>query len=241
MLELHTVIDSHTQNYNSQLYTSMPARVLEVTAGEGIQYVRVQPSINKIYTDGVAVQVPEVNRVPVVFPSGGGGLLSFPIAVDDTVLLVFSQRNVKNWLAGDGSEVNPETLRTHSLNDAIAIPGLYPFDNNLTPNPRDVELKYNDSTILLKQDGGIEVLTTSGDLNASSSGNTHISSDGTITVSTGSTISISNGNEELVSILSELVEAISQITTSTVYSPQQPINNLADFTSLKARLDTFLE
>lgn len=233
MLDLFTVIDSHIQNYDSQLFTAMPASVLEVTKDGGIKYVKVQPSLNKIYTDGVTSKMPPVSKVPVVFPSGGGGLLSFPIVEGDTVLLIFSKRNISNWLEGDGGEVNPATLRTNSLNDAIAIPGLYPTKNNLSPNDTDTELKYNGNTILLKQDGGMEIKTESGDLDVSASGK--------VAVTTGSTLSVRNSSEELISLLSELIDACSAITTSTVYSAVQPTNNASAFTALKARLDTFKE
>lgn len=223
MISNFETIDSHIRDYNSKLFTSLPASIEKVHTQDGIKYVDVKPSIRKAYVDGVTFASNVIYNVPVVFPSGGGGILSFPLEVGDTVLLVFAQRDITNFLEGDGSEVSPETLRTHDINDAIAIPGLYPFSKNLSPNDKDVELKYNDSTILLKQDGGVEVTTSSGD----------------VEINTASKFVVDNGTEELVALMSEFLQTVSEITVSTIYGPVTVINNKAAVTSLKNRLDTF--
>jgi hypothetical protein len=79
-------------------------------------------------------------RVPVLFPGGGwgGGLyISFPIAADDNVLLIFSDRSLDEYLAGSGSgaPVKVADPRQHHLSDAVAIPGLRPAQRAWPSDP----------------------------------------------------------------------------------------------------------
>lgn len=231
-VNLSEVIGSHINNYDSQLFTSIPAVILEVSGDPSIKYVKVQPTIKVVGTDGLVSEIAPISKVPVVFPSGGGGILSFPLKVGDTVLLVFSQSNISNWLEGDGSKVKPETSRSHNINDAIAIPCLYPFSKNLEPSKDNVELKYNKNSLSLKKNGGTKLSSDSGNVSIESSSND-------VDITTSSKFSVTNDSEELISLLSEVIDAISQITTSTINGPATVINNKAAFTSLKSRLDTF--
>ena len=62
-------------------------------------------------------------------------------------------------------------------------------------------------------------------------------SDGNIEITTANTIKIKNNGEELVTILSEALQAIIDANVNTVYGVS-PLNNKPDFVALKARLDT---
>jgi hypothetical protein len=114
-------------------------------------------------------------------PSGGGGLLSFPIKVGDTVLAVFSQKSIEEWLdsRADNISYTPSDKRTYSLNDAIAIPGLYTKVTNLNPNATDVELKFSGMSIRLGVDGNLYVDSDS-QINIVSGGNTTINVTGNL-------------------------------------------------------------
>jgi hypothetical protein len=97
------------------------------------QKASVQPLIKRGYYDekgGVrqAESLPIITGVPVLFPGGGGCRITWPIAVGDTVLLVFSEASLDKWVV-TGGEVDPRDDRRHSLSDAVAIPGLRPFKN----------------------------------------------------------------------------------------------------------------
>lgn len=149
-------------NLNSSVYTSIPAVVVSVGTFASEQTVDVRPLINKTYDDGVILALPNILAVPVVFPSAGGGLLSFPIVVGDTVLISFSMRSLDEWLEGDGTSATPVDVRTHYLNDAVAIPGLYTKKSNLSPNTADVELKFKGQSIKLTAGGDIIISPASG-------------------------------------------------------------------------------
>jgi hypothetical protein len=149
-------------NLNSSIYTSIPAGVVSVSTFEAEQTVDVKPLINKTYDDGVILALPNILAVPVVFPSAGGGALTFPISVGDTVLLVFSMRSMDEWLEGEGFSVTPVDLRTHYLNDAVAIPGLYTKKSHLKPNTTDVELKFKEQSIRLAASGDMVLSQANG-------------------------------------------------------------------------------
>lgn len=61
--------------------------------------------------------------VPVVFPSGGGFTLTFPIQEGDECLLFFNDRQLDNWFA-QGAGQAPTIGRLHDLSDAFALVGI---------------------------------------------------------------------------------------------------------------------
>ena len=71
-------------------------------------------------------RLPIVRDVPVVFPGAGGFRLTFPVAVGDSCLLLFSDRSLDTWLTG-GGEADPVDPRAHHLSDAVALLGLRDF------------------------------------------------------------------------------------------------------------------
>lgn len=109
----------------SEICTAIPARVESYDAAT--QRASVQPLIRRAFEDETgarqAERLPIISDVPVVFPGAGAYAITFPVAKGDTVLLVFSQASIDKWLTS-GKDVDPGDDRRHSLNDAIAIPGL---------------------------------------------------------------------------------------------------------------------
>lgn len=104
---------------------AIPARV--ESYDPTTQRCSAQPLIRRAYADEsgerVAERLPVVNEVPVVFPGAGSYSITWPLAKGDTVLLIFSQASIDKWLSR-GDDVDPLDDRRHSLNDAVAIPGL---------------------------------------------------------------------------------------------------------------------
>jgi len=232
MTTLYQTIDSHIIKLRQNLNTSLIATITKVnSSGDSIQSINVQPVIDKVYTDGLRIKLPEIKNVPVLFPSGGGGILSFPIEVGDDVLIVVCQNDIDSYLSGDTSG-KPNTLRKFSLTDAIAIPCIYPLGDDLKPSQDDVELKFKDSIIRIDKEGNVEV-ESSKDISAKA--------EGKVSIKTGSTFSVSNDALELISLLSDFLEDCSQITTPTIFGGTTPINNLSTFTALKSKIDTMKE
>lgn len=202
--DLYDVIQGHISLNNESLFTALPARVVSYNPDK--QSVKVQPTLDLYISESKTLPYPYLDEVPVVMPSAGGGALTFPVKEGDTVLLVFTKDSIKKWVKGEGSNVSVTSKAFHSLGNAVAIVGLYTHKSHLSPNPDDVELKFNDNRIILKKDGSVEI-------------------------ESDSTVSISNNETELVDLISRTIDEISKITVSGT-----PIDNLANFTLLKEEL-----
>ena len=106
-----------------RLNTCLPGHI--VAYDEASRRARIRAGIHIRTTSGDLVERPIVADVPVVWPTGGGFLLRFPLAPDDPVLLVFSQRGMRAWLRGH-APAPPDRTHIMSARDAIAIPGFGP-------------------------------------------------------------------------------------------------------------------
>lgn len=98
--------------------------------------IDVRPVPSRLVGDASAsesVKHPIVQDVPVLFPSGGGFRVTFPLVKGDAVMLVFSQRSIADFktrltqgTALDESMPEPGVL--FRLDDAVAIPGFHGAD-----------------------------------------------------------------------------------------------------------------
>jgi hypothetical protein len=183
-MDISSLIAETAAGYaRESISTAIPAEVMKVSSFQGEQLIDAKPLIQRIYDDGSSLEPSTVPNVPVVFPSAGGGLLSFPIAVGDTVLLIYSMRSIEEWLEGTGANVRPLDSRSHHRSDAIAIPGLYTKSSNLSPSPTAVELKFKEMSVRLDPDNKLSltsnassvVLQANGDIDITAAGNVNIS------------------------------------------------------------------
>jgi hypothetical protein len=212
-MSLKAFMRSHLDNLQTQLFTQLPAVVTDVSKYQSQNIISVKPVIDFLFSDGQVSECPEIFNVPVINPSAGGGLLSFPIQVGDTVLVEFSMRSIETWLESSGESVTEPTMRTHDMSDGMAIIGLYTKSSHLSPDPKDVVLKFKDNSIRLKDDGNVEIITKS-------------------------KYSVTNDAEELIAVLSDALAEIAASNVNTVYGIS-PLNNKAQILSIKSRLDSF--
>lgn len=166
---LNDYIQTQFQINMAEVYTAMPCIVTNVSGSFESQRVDVQPSINTLYKDGTAEEHTQILGVPVILPGSSTSLVSFPINVGDTVLCVFSQRSMDNFKIGNGQPTVPNDYRKHTDQDAIAIPGLFPFAKSVNRpavrkyphNPKtDLVIAHNIASgtevmIQLKQNGNM--------------------------------------------------------------------------------------
>lgn len=110
-----------------KIHTSMPGKV--VSYNSLAQTVDVQPMCKRqLFTaDGEKVyeSLPLLPGVPVCFPRGGGYVVTFPLQAGDTVVLVFSEAGLAEFLE-TGSEAEPWDTRRHHISNAVAIPSISP-------------------------------------------------------------------------------------------------------------------
>ena len=141
---LNTIISNKLADMN----ICMPAKIIEYDYTK--QKAKVQPALNQRYNDGEVVKLPIIFNVPVIHPASGGASITFPVAIGDNVLLVFSQKSLEEWLQ-NGEQVTPDDPRQNDLTDAIAFLGLNSFNKiSFAENNEDLLISYSGSKIRFK-------------------------------------------------------------------------------------------
>ena len=138
----------------STTWTALPGIVTEVDLD--LMTISVQPAIQGVTYDQANsptyVKLPVLVDVPLVFPSGGGFTITFPIAVNDEVLVIFASRCIDGWWQLGGIQV-PLEMRMHDLSDGFAIPGPKSQPNVLSGiSATALQLRSNDGTIVFGPD-----------------------------------------------------------------------------------------
>ena len=173
-ISLSDVIESHLKGFKGTIFTSEPARVLQYNPST--QKADVQPLVNFLFSNGTVREKPTIYSVPIVFPSSNKSAFTFPIAVGDTVLLMYSQSSLDPLLAQTAVDtLTPFEKSTHNYNEAIAIPGFFsfpraindPLKHTLVHDTDDLVLAHNIGTakeneIRLKADGTVRISAGSG-------------------------------------------------------------------------------
>ena len=225
--DLKETVDKRINLRNERLNTFIPARIIAYDNKN--QTVTVRPVMYEAHKDGVSTKFADIPSVPVVFPSSGGGSITFPIKVGDDCVVLFSQRDFSGWWVTDKVPSQSPTQRYHDYNDAIAIVGLTSKKNSLQASTENVELTFNDTSgnmlnkFTMKPDGEV----------------TLENKDKAKITLTQDKFRIENDQEELISILSEVIGLLgdpSQTRTNTAIG-LMPLNNFAAFKTLQTRLD----
>lgn len=197
---INHVIRANIENALSEIHTSFPAKVIRYD--EKTQQADFQPIIKRKFHDDSSLKMPEIYNVPVIFPSGGGGLLSFPVNIGDTMLITCSERSIDGWLSSNSDDhIDPHDTRKFNISDSVAIPGLYPFQKSpslqLTDEDKgNVTLTFKKGKISLKEDNTIAITSdTKLTLNCGET-NILISKD-SIEIKSGSTLNISTEKAEI--------------------------------------------
>ena len=135
-----------------ETWTAMPGIIHAYNAAA--MTVQVQPAVQAqiLQPDQtwISISLPLLLDCPVVFPSGGGITLTFPIAVGDECLVVFGSRCIDAWWQNGGVQPQAE-IRMHDLSDGFALVGV-------RSQPRVVP-NVSTTTAQLRTDSGSVVLT----------------------------------------------------------------------------------
>ena len=156
------------QGLQAQMWCAFPGIVASVNLSA--MTCTINPAIKGVETNENGVQsfvsMPQLLDVPIVFPSAGGFLMTFPIKSGDEVLVVFSSRCIDAWWQNSGIQV-PMELRMHDLSDGFAIPGPRSQPNVASGiSASDLQIRNNAGTlyIALTAGGKIAIKNSSTDL-----------------------------------------------------------------------------
>ena len=151
-VSLEDVLNAFIEQYAASLNTAIPGRI--ITYDPETQKATVQPTIQRVLNSGDTITPQPISGVPVLFPSGNTGVMSFPIVPNDKVLLVFSQRSIDRWVFGKGEDpINPRDRRKHDRADCVAIPGLYPYNRALGSYQTQTVIRHNAGENLTENPG----------------------------------------------------------------------------------------
>ena len=120
------------------------------------QKATVTPLLKRADLQGNQYGFTPIPDVPVVFPAALNASVTFPLVAGDTVLLVFAERTLENWIE-TGAEAATDTVRMLETEDAIAIAGLFPNSHTSDAEADTLKIKYKNQTIKIKSDGSIEI------------------------------------------------------------------------------------
>lgn len=165
---LSSLVEMIMSDRINSIHAGLPARIVKYDPQT--QKATVQPIIQ--YKDRSSGNDPEglkdrpvIQNIPVIHPSAGTAIVSFPVAVGDIVALMFCSASIDNFLISDGSrQIDPQDYRQFHTDDCYAVIGLYPFSKALGSHPSDLEVRMNSGTaneckVALKPSGDVVVTT----------------------------------------------------------------------------------
>lgn len=119
--EAKDVIKKWIDESADNIRASMPARVVSYDAATN--RASVKPIGTYTTPDYQELEYPVIHNVPMQFPCGVGGTagVTFPVKAGDGCIVIFADREIEQFLSGGFCD----DMRSHSMNDAYAIPGLY--------------------------------------------------------------------------------------------------------------------
>lgn len=157
-----TAMPGIIQSFNAQAMTCEVQIAVQATVTRLLDPTSRSPTESTNYEN-----FPKLVDCPVVFPSGGGCTLTFPLQQGDECLVVFGARGIDFWWQNGGAKgpQPPAESRMHDLSDGFVIPG--PFSQpRVLANVSTVgaELRSTDGSvsILLNPSGAITMKAPNG-------------------------------------------------------------------------------
>lgn len=120
------------QSMEAGLWTAIPGIIQSFNATAMTCVVLPAIQAKQRNKEGVIsnVTLPQLLDCPVVFPSGGGFSLTFPLTKGNECLVVFASRCIDAWWQQGGVQP-PMELRMHDLSDGFVLPGCFSQPNVL--------------------------------------------------------------------------------------------------------------
>jgi Phage protein Gp138 N-terminal domain len=158
------VLDRLLADQRADIHTSFPAQVLAYDAAK--QTVDVRPALlREVASDDPSApwgfeQLPDILDVPIMWPRGGGHVITFPIAVGDWMLVICAEQSTLLWRVSADVPSHPGLVDPHGLNGCVAVPGWYPDPQRLT-NVSTTDLVIGnleeDATVRIKANGEVVI------------------------------------------------------------------------------------
>ncbi len=144
-------------NLSASIRVAIPAKIVEWFPEK--QTITAQPLIREkikdLLTGAIAwMELPQLHDVPVSFPQGQNFCLTFPVEVDDEVLIVFNDLSIESWQEL-GEIQNWVDKRRHDLSDGIALLGVNSKPNiieHIATDAAELRTKDRKAVVRIKDD-----------------------------------------------------------------------------------------
>lgn len=140
--------------------TAIPARVTSIDYQNN--NLNAKPLITTRYSDEEQEEYPELFNIPFLIISGNAGTarITMPLKVGDTVLVMFSQRDLQGFYQSDGKTVVKSFKGvTHGLDPVLAVPCLYTNRSSKPIDPNNVVVENGSTRITMEPSGNVTVDT----------------------------------------------------------------------------------
>lgn len=150
--DLRALLDS----FKSDLFASFNAHKIGVIAAfDATKQTASIQIATQVQVGTQAVSYPLLTDCPVYFPAGGGAYMLFPVKAGDLCLVAFNDYDLDKWFT-TGNTTTPNTPRTHSLSDGMALVGLRSLAQPATiPFADSVSLVYSGASISITDAGEV--------------------------------------------------------------------------------------
>lgn len=145
--QLHSLVHDKIEQAKHEMFTGMPGKI--ISYDPGTQTCTAQP----IFQTG-ELPMPPIYYVPVIFPAGGGAVMTFPVKAGDRCWLAFSMYPIDEFVQGTGdANVANGMHRPHDINECVAYVGLGTTKKNYIPDPTRVMIRYGKTKLTLDDQG----------------------------------------------------------------------------------------
>ncbi len=158
-----------------------PAKVSVLVATEEF-FEQNEGGAGKISLKKKSVQLPVLEDVPVMMPTGGGWSFTFPIRPGDECLLIFADTPLDVWFQNGGLGNRPISQRRHSLSDAVAWFGMRSTPRALSGYSTTSAQIRNDAQTVVVDLSDDHVNITAPNVNVTCSGAANVQAGGNVTV-----------------------------------------------------------
>lgn len=196
-----------------EVHTGLPCKIVKVRSNS---YVDIQILLKRKYRDGTLVDLPVIQNVPISHPRGADYWIKYPVAVNDTGFAMFAERSLDAWIVA-GGVVDPNDPRTHDLNDAIFIPGLYPKNDIVEGDPSDLVIHNHQAQIVVLKGGKFRIHNTQHEF-------------------VDLTEQLATQAKALADQTSLMADTLNKDTTNTIFGPMK-LNSFAEYGTIKSAVD----
>ena len=143
-------------------FKSIPAEIIGVDDYETLQCVDVKFLISDVYTerDNLVLESMTLKKVLVRLQEASGYSVQFPVSVGDKCQLVWSHRDLGDYLDGDGSSVEVNINDVARIEDCVVELGFQTRKNNLKPSATNFVIKGPESSITITPEGVLSITTS---------------------------------------------------------------------------------